>query len=295
MALLFDITAASNVVSIDKESRKGEAAFTVTNQSGRPIRGRAIVKATNPVAQTWLTIAGNAEHSFQTDSAQTYTVKINLPLDAPEGDYLFQLDMIDVTNPDETYTNGPAVKFTAPPAVVEDRKKPFPWWIIIAAIVVIVIIVGVIVGLATRPEQPVPKWAALPVEGGSIRLFTPHNISNLTDTISSFQATYPSMRVEHVLIPGSEYLFRLTVMIAAGDTPDVIWVNDDVFLNLSETGFLDLSPIFNVVEWTPGVVRQGPSGDINAVGNWAAMRGTCCSRGASALAMYLAYENDGVR
>jgi hypothetical protein len=42
MILNFNITPSSDVVKLDPQTRQGEAAFAVTNQSDRVIWGRAV-------------------------------------------------------------------------------------------------------------------------------------------------------------------------------------------------------------------------------------------------------------
>src|SRR5207248_4545457 len=71
--------------------------------------------------------------------SQQYAVHIAAPPTAPAGDCTFRLDMVDVANPDENFSQGPTVKFVVPMPVLV--KKPFPWWIV-AVIVGVVILVG---------------------------------------------------------------------------------------------------------------------------------------------------------
>ncbi len=47
MPNLFTVTTATNTLHLDRK-RRGEAAFTVTNDSGRPLRGRALLQAEDP-------------------------------------------------------------------------------------------------------------------------------------------------------------------------------------------------------------------------------------------------------
>jgi hypothetical protein len=63
-AVLFDISAATNTILLDKQTRKGEAAFTVTNRSGRALRGRASLSSQDTLSGQWLTLAGDTERAF---------------------------------------------------------------------------------------------------------------------------------------------------------------------------------------------------------------------------------------
>lgn len=161
MANLFAITAASNSVLLNPQ-RQGEAAFTVSNVSGRPLRGRAILAPENPAAAGWLSVDGAVERDFVIAGVQQFMVNIAVALDAPVGSYPFRLDMVDVANPDETLTQGPTVTFvvpTAPPP--PPPKKPFPWWII--AVIVGVLVVGGIVAFLIFRNVDVPNVVGRPL------------------------------------------------------------------------------------------------------------------------------------
>lgn len=118
MPSLFDITAAATRVNLDQQ-RRGEISFTVTNTSGRSVRGRARVVPQGAASADWFVLEGQAERNFDVAGAQQYTVQIAVAPAAPNGSYLFRLDMVGVENPDEFYTEGPAVAFdvssTPPP------------------------------------------------------------------------------------------------------------------------------------------------------------------------------------
>ena len=60
VAQVFAITAVSTNVKPDAQG-KGEASFTVSNVSGRTVRGRATAKAADPARQSWLSVVGETE------------------------------------------------------------------------------------------------------------------------------------------------------------------------------------------------------------------------------------------
>ncbi len=139
MTCPFDITAAGNSIRLNAK-RQGEAAFTVFNRSGRPVRGRAQLAPQDPNIAPWLTLVGDVERSFAIAGTEQYTVQLHVPDKAAAGNYAFRLDMVGVENPDEDYCAGPSVTFEVPaPAPV----KPFPWkWVVVA--VVALLVVGVV-------------------------------------------------------------------------------------------------------------------------------------------------------
>jgi len=138
MSSPFAITAATNTVFLES-NRQGQTSFTVSNTTVRAVRGRAHLVVEQATAASWLTLLGEAERNFASTGSHQFVVQITLPPGAPAGDYTFRLDMVDLANPDDDFSEGPAVKFiVAPSAPV---KKPFPWWIV-AVVVGLLILVG---------------------------------------------------------------------------------------------------------------------------------------------------------
>src|SRR5918911_5611735 len=135
----FAITTATNSIPLDP-NRRNQASFTVSNTSGRAVRGRGRIVPQNSAAAPWLTLAGDAERDFPISGTQQYAVQIAVPPTAPAGNYPFRLDMVGVDNPDEDLTQGPTVPLVVPEPVVV--KKPFPWWILVAAALAVIILVG---------------------------------------------------------------------------------------------------------------------------------------------------------
>src|SRR5207249_1461012 len=97
------------------------------NIGGKEARGRARIVAKDPAMASWLTQAGEAERVFPIAGTEQYTVRIVVPETAAAGLKAFSLDVIDVENPDENATQGPAVEFQVP-ARIGARRSP-PWWI----------------------------------------------------------------------------------------------------------------------------------------------------------------------
>jgi len=109
----FAITAATNSVPLDS-NHQGQTSFTVSNTTAQTIRGHARLWTQPAVASSWLSLLGEAERDFARDQSQQYAVHIAAPPTAPTGDYTFRLDMVDVANPDENFSQGPTVKFVVP-------------------------------------------------------------------------------------------------------------------------------------------------------------------------------------
>ena len=143
MSTPFAITAASNSLFLDAE-RTGEATFTVSNQSGRAIEGRArlVVEEAEAEAETeaeaWVRLRGAAQRTFAIAGTEQYTAVIEVPEEAPGGSYTLRLDMVGEERPDEQYVEGPQVTFEVPEA--EAEGGPFPWKV--AAAVAAVLVIG---------------------------------------------------------------------------------------------------------------------------------------------------------
>ena len=152
MANEFAVTAASNTILLSAQ-RQAETAFTVSNLSGRPIRGRARLAAQDQAAMPWLTLVGDAERDLPIAGTQAYTVRIAVPPAAAAGSYRFRLDVVGVDNPDEEFAEGPTVTFQVPEA---PPPKPFPWWIIAVVAVILIAVIAVVVFVVTRPVPAAP-------------------------------------------------------------------------------------------------------------------------------------------
>lgn len=152
MPTLFDITAPSSSITLDA-SRKASAPFTVSNISGRSLRGRVQVSADTPSTAAWLTLVEDTERQYGTGSSQQYSVMIAVPPTAAAGNYNFTLTALDVSNPDDSLVKGPNVTITVPAA--EPVKKPFPWWIVILVVVFIVAIIGIILAINSSNQATI--------------------------------------------------------------------------------------------------------------------------------------------
>lgn len=113
MAAAFVITSPTNTVLLGTD-RTGQAAFTVSNQTGRAVRARASVAALDPTQSGWLTLAGTAERDFPIGGMEHFTVTVTVPPEAAGGLYPFRLDIASVVNPDEDWAQGPGVAFEVP-------------------------------------------------------------------------------------------------------------------------------------------------------------------------------------
>ncbi|MDQ5826289.1 MAG: hypothetical protein M3441_19010 [Chloroflexota bacterium] len=135
----FSITAATNTIRLDDTSQ-AQTTFTVFNNSGRAMRGRARIVAENLTSETWITLVGDAEKDFPIAGTHQYNVNIVVAPGSPPGSYPFRLDVVGTENPDEEFSQGPSVTFEVP--TPPPPKKPFPIWIPIAIVVAALVLVG---------------------------------------------------------------------------------------------------------------------------------------------------------
>ncbi|HEY0752991.1 MAG TPA: hypothetical protein VGD98_03365 [Ktedonobacteraceae bacterium] len=147
----FAITVATNTVFLNA-NRQGRTAFTVSNTNAFPVRGRARIEALSVTAGAWLELLEEAERSFASQDSHQYIVQIAVPPNAPAGEYTFRLDMVDVANPDDDFSEGPTVKFVV--ALAAPKPRPFPWWIVAAVVVALLIISGAIFGIVKAGQHP---------------------------------------------------------------------------------------------------------------------------------------------
>ncbi len=157
----FAITAATSSVRLDA-NRRATTAFTVSNTSGIPVRGRARLVPQDPAAQGWLTLIGEAERNFSTTGTEQYTVQVVVPADAAPGRYIFRLDVVGVVNPDEMFSEGPTVTFEVGGS--KPQKKPFPWWILLVLAGTLAIIACIVTFVLWPRGVEVPDVTGMTVQ-----------------------------------------------------------------------------------------------------------------------------------
>jgi hypothetical protein len=128
VAAPFVISSPTNTVQLGT-NRTGDAAFSVSNQTGRPIRALASVTALDPTKGPWLSIAGAVERDYPTGGMEQITVSVAVPPDVAGGLYPFRLDIASVVNPDEDWAQGPVVAFQVPEIVIPPPPPDPPGYI----------------------------------------------------------------------------------------------------------------------------------------------------------------------
>lgn len=152
----FVITTASDTAHIDRNGH-GEVVITVTNTVGSALRGRARCVPQGSAQIGWIKVR-EAERDFTVSATQQFTVSIDLSKDCKPGKYSFRFDVVSVALPDEDYTQGPTITFSAALATPPPPKVPI--WVIL--VVAVLVIGGGAVGiwLAVRPSpSPTPPEA----------------------------------------------------------------------------------------------------------------------------------------
>lgn len=155
MANIFAITTATNTVKADPN---GNAAivFTATNSTSRPVRGVGKIEPAGNTQQAWLRIEGENERDFAPGGTQQFTVTFSKPpggsnapnAPQPAEKFPFSLNLYDVSNPDENFTEGPLVTVETQERKAKEPAK-FPLWIIPVA-AVLLIFAGIIGWLVLR-------------------------------------------------------------------------------------------------------------------------------------------------
>ncbi len=184
MARVFDITAATDAVRLDTKGH-GDAAFTVSNVTGRRIRGRAKAVPKDPATAGWLKIAGDVERDFPSGGTQVFTASVAIPPEARSGTYSFRLDVVSVDNPDEETAQGPSVGFTVADVVPPPPKSYLAWF---ALAVIVLLVVGGGALWMVRPRHsaatpaPTPSPTPSPVAPASFAGDWTTNVARLVLT-----------------------------------------------------------------------------------------------------------------
>src|SRR6266567_4861899 len=153
MAKLFDISlpaASTNLKLHAKE--KTEITYTVSNLSGRHVRGRVSLRPDDPaVKNKWVTLTEESEKDFGENGTFQFKVTVNMPVNATPGKYTFRLDAVNADVPDEG-DSGPTVGFE----IVGAPPPSFPKWIIPVAAVVLLLVIGLVAWLILSKKNPTP-------------------------------------------------------------------------------------------------------------------------------------------
>ncbi|MEO8075540.1 MAG: hypothetical protein ABI818_04370 [Acidobacteriota bacterium] len=219
MARAFEIAAASDTVRLDSRGR-GDAAFTVTNVSGRTLRGRVKAVSTDPSSAGWISLSGDAERDFPAGGAQVFTANIAVPDAARPGPYAFRLDVVSVDNPDEETAQGPPVKLTvAPPA--PPPPKSFVMWIVLATLLVLVLAAAAI-WLVRRKPAPATfagtwstNFASLELRQGSDKVTGEYRLYGSPDPVHVEGVVAGPVLSGLLGDPGANNKFKVTLDPAA--------------------------------------------------------------------------------
>ncbi len=153
--------------------------FAILNRGGFQVRAQITREVASAVMAGWFPDNAIQEHAINIGETFDYSMTINIPEDAPAGDYAIQLEIVDLALPDETLTRSPAIPLRVEPAA----DFSIPTWLIVIAAVLVIAIVGV--GIAafvlsrqppsgdiwlafTRTGPPSNLFVRLPVEAGTV-------------------------------------------------------------------------------------------------------------------------------
>ena len=122
---VFTVTTPVVTVRLD-ENRMGEVPFTITNIGNRKLRARAKITPGPGAPADWFSVAGDSERDFEIGAARQFVVRIDPPLGAPAGTYVFRLDAVGIERPDEDFSEGPSCQVTVPPSIGPRPKLTTP-------------------------------------------------------------------------------------------------------------------------------------------------------------------------
>ena len=164
MTRLFDITTTSDTASTAPAGTV-RLVFTVTNTTQRPLRGSLRAKALDSGQAGWLAIAGDAERDFPPGGAHQVEVNAKVPAGTAASKFRVRLDALSVANPDDDFTEGPAVSVTITASPDKKEGGGIPWWVWLIIGLVVLALTGVVAWLLLRskPEPDKPPVTSAPV------------------------------------------------------------------------------------------------------------------------------------
>ena len=134
---------------------EGDAVAGGRNTSDRELSGRFLVLPQGEAKPEWFAIAGPSatrpleiERDFAGKGKRDLTVTVTVDASAAAGSYLFDVRVTCEIDPDNDFTDSPAVAFEIPKVEPTGAGPPpprkFPWWAVAAAAALIVIVGGVV-------------------------------------------------------------------------------------------------------------------------------------------------------
>ena len=160
MARLFDITTTSDTASTAPAGTV-RLVFTVTNTTQRPLKGSLRVKPLDSGQASWLAIEGEAERDFPPGLAHQVEVTAKVPAGTAASKFRVRLDALSVTNPDDDFTEGPAVSVTVVAGKPDDKGGGVKWWVWLILGMVFLLVAGVVAFLVLKPK-PKPQGTDAP-------------------------------------------------------------------------------------------------------------------------------------
>jgi hypothetical protein len=132
------------------DQRSGTIKLTVRNTTARPVTGHVSVQAPKAGVPGWITLEGAVPTApnllvidFARSAAQTVTVIVAPPADAPPGRHVFNLRVAREDDPDTDFAESPAVAVEVAPPAAQPLPAPpapqrsLPWAIIAAALLAV--------------------------------------------------------------------------------------------------------------------------------------------------------------
>ncbi len=184
MAKLFNITLPTDSAPLKlRPGQKTTVQYTVSNLSGRKVRGRVTLKPDDPaVKNNWIKPPAEVEQDFD-EKAGTFQFKVGveIPANAAAGKYTFRLDAVNAEIPDEGDT-GPTVSFE----VIAAAASKMPGWVIPVAVVVVLLIVGGVLFFVLHKPKPddTAGLVAMPNEVGKSTADASDDLTKLHFTVS---------------------------------------------------------------------------------------------------------------
>jgi hypothetical protein len=123
MSDVFSVTTPTATIQLG-QNRTGQASYTVTNVSPRPIRAQTRVVAEADAPAAWFSLNGQTDQNYDPGTVRQFIVEIVPPLGAPPGSYDFRVDVVGIDDPDDDSTQGPSCQVTIPPSTPPPITAP---------------------------------------------------------------------------------------------------------------------------------------------------------------------------
>lgn len=143
---VYDVVTTEHRLKIPP-GESGSIPFTITNQGSEPLNSGIKVRTEGDLQQSWCQVDGPAERELSPNDGVHYTLKVDVPADAPIGSSKVTLTVYSINEPETLFTRGSWVQ------IDHAKLTNWPKWLIpvLSAAGVVIVALVILLWWVFRP------------------------------------------------------------------------------------------------------------------------------------------------